>query len=313
MRGYGEYMSTSVKKMTKGQRGDFLFHLALIAWPILQFIVFYIVVNVNSFKLAFEGVYGGFSFEHFKYVFSDAMFPAVKDALLTSLEFFVITTVISVPLGLLFAYYIFKKAVGGKMFRFFLFLPSIVSSMVMVVLFSEFLDTAAADILFDWFGINLKGQALFNALDRSSYKAVLFFYIWTNFGTTTLIYSNKMSELPPETLEAAQLDGVNSFQEFIYIVLPFAFPTASVFLVTGVATICTNQYNIFSFYGGSVAFDSGTMGYYLFNLVQDYASRNVWDVVWFNRAAALSLVVTVIVIPITLGVRWVLDKYGPQE
>ena len=178
---------------------------------------------------------------------------------------------------------------------------------------SEFLDTAAADILFDWFGINLKGQALFNALDRSSYKAVLFFYIWTNFGTTTLIYSNKMSELPPETLEAAQLDGVNSFQEFIYIVLPFAFPTASVFLVTGVATICTNQYNIFSFYGGSVAFDSGTMGYYLFNLVQDYASRNVWDVVWFNRAAALSLVVTVIVIPITLGVRWVLDKYGPQE
>ena len=128
-----------------------------------------------------------------------------------------------------------------------------------------------------------------------------------------LYYSNKMGELSPETLEAAHLDGVNSFQEFIYIVLPFAFPTASVFLVTGVATICTNQYNIFSFYGGSVAFDSGTMGYYLFNLVQDYASRNVWDVVWFNRAAALSLIVTLIVVPITMGIRWVLDKYGPQE
>ena len=96
-------MLTFGKNMTKGQRGDFLFHLALIAWPLLQFSIFYIIVNVNSFKLAFEGVSGGFSLEHFKYVFSDAMFPAVLDALLTSLEFFVITTVISVPLGLLFA------------------------------------------------------------------------------------------------------------------------------------------------------------------------------------------------------------------
>lgn len=301
------------KKMTKGQRGDLVFHLSLLAWPLLQFFVFYIIVNVNSFKLAFEGTSGGFTFEHFKYVFSDAMLPAVGKALLTSLEFFAITTVISVPLGLLFAYYIFKKALGGKVFRFFLFLPSIVSSMVMVVLFSEFMGTAAADVLFDWFGINVKGQALFNAINRSSYKAVLFFYVWTNFGTTTLIYSNKMGELSPETLEAAQLDGVNDFQEFWYIVLPFAFPTASVFLVTGVATICTNQYNLFSFYGSGIAFDSGTMGYFLFNLVQDYASKNVWDAVWFNRAAALSLIVTAFVVPITLGVRWKLDKYGPQE
>lgn len=300
-------MAETKTKMTKDRKGDLIFHLALLAWPILQFVVFYVVVNLNSFKLAFEKPVGGEWIDNFKFIFSDSMFSQVIKAVLTSLEFYAITTVISIPLGLLFAYYIFKKAVGGKLFRFFLFLPSIISSMVMVVLFQNFLSLGMQDI------INTTGKVYFDATSRSSYVPILFFYIWTNFGTTTLIYSNKMGELPPETLEAAQLDGANSLQEFIHVVLPFAFPTVSVFVVTGLATIFSNQYNLFSFFGGTIAFDSGTMGYYLFNLVQDFASNGIFDVVAYNRASALSLLITVIVIPIALTTRWALEKFGPQD
>ncbi len=306
--------------MTIGRRGDFLFHLALLAWPILQFSVFYIAVNLNSFKLAFEkpGIFQGSNVEwqfwdNFKYIFSDSVFPEVLKAALTSLEFYAITTAISVPLALLFAYYIFKKAAGGKLFRFFLFLPSIISSMVMVVLFANFMGLASADMLRDIFGIKIQGN-LFDMTKRSSYVSVLFFYVWTNFGTTTLIYSNKMGELAPETLEAAQLDGASSADEFLYIVFPFAFPTASVFLVTGIATIFSNQYNVFSFYGGGgLGFDSGPLGYYLFDFVQSDAAYQQWNSANFNYASALSLLITVIVIPITLTARWALDKFGPQE
>lgn len=300
-------MAETKMKMTKDRKGDLIFHLALLVWPLLQFVVFYVVVNLNSFKLAFEKPVGGEWIDNFKFIFSDSMFPQVIKAVLTSLEFYVITTVISIPLGLLFAYYIFKKAVGGKLFRFFLFLPSIISSMVMVVLFQNFLSLGMQDIM------NTTGKVYFDVTSRSSYVPILFFFIWTNFGTTTLIYSNKMGELPPETLEAAQLDGANSIQEFIYVVLPFAFPTVSVFVVTGLATIFSNQYNLFSFFGGTIAFDSGTMGYYLFNLVQDFASNGIFDVVAYNRASALSLLITVIVIPIALTARWALEKFGPQD
>lgn len=299
-------MVQTKKKITKARKGDLIFHLALLAWPLLQFAVFYVAVNLNSFKLAFEAPLDGAWMDNFKYIFSSAMLPEVLKAVVTSLEFYVITTAISVPLGLLFAYYIYKKAIGGKVFRFFLFLPSIISSMVMVVLFQNLMGLGMFDIL-------KTDKLLFDITSRSSYVPIIIFYIWTNFGTTTLIYSNKMGELPPETIEAAQLDGVNSVQEFFYIVLPFAFPTVSVFLVTGLATIFSNQYNLFSFFGGTIAFDSGTMGYYLFNLVQDYASNGIFDVVAYNRAAALSLVITIIVIPITLSVRWLLEKYGPQD
>lgn len=312
-------MVSTKKKMSIGKRGDLIFHLGLLAWPILQFCVFYIAVNLNSFKLAFEqadnlkGYVDWHFFDNFRYIFSDTVFPGVLKAAATSIEFYLITTAISVPLGLLFAYYIFKKAAGSKLFRFFLFLPSIISSMVMVVLFSNFMQIAGSDILADCFGFK-SNHLLFDTTDRSSYGGVLFFYVWTNFGTTTLIYSNKMGELPPETLEAAQLDGASSIQEFTHIVLPFAFPTASVFLVTGLATIFSNQYNVFSFYGGGgLGFDSGPLGYYLFNLVESYATQQEWGAEYFNYASALSLLITMIVIPVTLTARWALDKFGPQE
>lgn len=297
-------MVQAKKKMSKGQRGDLLFHLALLVWPVLQFTVFYIVVNLNSFKLAFIGE-KGFTLDYFKYIFSADVFPNIGKAALTSLEFYLITTIVSVPLGLLFAYYIFKKAVGGRVFRFFLFMPSIVSSMVMVVLFTNFMEKGAVELT----GVD----GIFNTMQRSSYTWVLIFYLWTNFGTTTLIYSNKMGELSPEILEAAQLDGASSLQEFVYVVLPFAFSTVSVFLVTGLATIFSNQYNLFSIYGDSIAFDSGTLGYYLFNEVQQYAAKGNFTAEAYNRMAALSLVITLVVIPTTLTARWALDKYGPQE
>ena len=299
-------MEATKKKMAKAKKNDLIFHLLLLVWPLLQFAVFYVAVNFNSFKLAFEAPTGGKWTDNFKFVFSSAMFPEVLKSVLTSIEFYVITTVISVPLGLLFAYYIYKKAKGSKLFRFFLFLPSMISSMVMVVLFQNMIGLGMFDIL-------NTDKLLFNITARSSYVWIIVFYIWTNFGTTTLIYSNKMGELSPETIEAAQLDGANSIQEFLYIVLPFAFPTVSVFLVTGIATIFTNQYNLFSFFGGTIPFDAGTMGYYLFNMVQDLATNGVFDHVAYNRAAALSLVVTMVVIPVTMGMRFLTEKYGPQE
>ena len=312
-------LNTKTKK-TIGRTGDRLFQLALLAWPLLQFIIFYIIVNANSFVLAFQGRENvGFSWEHFEYIFSlgafkdAAVFSSVLKAMGMSFLFYAITTAISVPLALFFAYYIFKKGVGGRLFRLFLFLPSIVSSMVMVTLYIEFLSSDAYQLL-SLMGVQVGDELLFDRGSTSSYPAVIFFYLWTNFGTTTLIYSNKMGEISPETIEAAQLDGANSWQELIYVVLPFTFPTLSVFLVTGFATVFANQYNLFSFYGSAMPTgEAGTIGYFIFNQVQDASGKQMFDSVKFNQMAALSLVVTAIIVPLALTLRTLLEKYGPQE
>lgn len=297
------------KKISKSKRNDLIFYSLLVAWPVLQFCVFYIGVNGNSILLAFKDVNGGFTFNNFGFFFNNVsteFFQAIK----TSLLFYVITTVITVPAGLLFSYYIFKKMAGSKFFRLMLFLPSILSSIVLVVIYAGFLTHAAPDMLKNIFGIELT-KALINRTDISSYIPVMIFNIWMSFGITTLLYSNKMSEISPEMIEAGQLDGASARQEFFHIVLPFAFPTISVFLVTGIATIFTNQYNLFSFFGGALPFDAGSMGYYIYMNVQRVTGD--WGNITFNRFSALGVMCTAVVVPITLTIKWALEKFGPRE
>lgn len=306
-------MKEETKKFFKRNKADLIFHWLLLIWPLIQYGIFYLGVNLNSLALAFKSTSGGFTWDNFSFVFSDNMWPQVWQSIKTSVLFYVVTTIISVPLALLFAYYIFKKLWGGKLFRFFLFLPSIVSSIVIVVLFHKFVDTALWDMLEDFFGVTPPSTSLINNISRSSYVPIIAFNIWINFGVTTLIYSNKMGEISPEMIEAAQLDGASAWQEFFHIVVPCVYSTLSVFLVTGFATIFINQYNLFSFYGSSIGFDAGTFGYYIFAGVQDYAGKGQFDSVWFNRYAALSIVATAIVMPLTLIARKLVEKYGPSE
>lgn len=133
------------------------------------------------------------------------------------------------------------------------------------------------------------------------------------FGTTVLIYSNSMGEISPEVTEAAHLDGANTLQEIFHIVLPSIYSNISVFIVTGLATIFVNQYNLFSFFKDGVT-NGGTLGYYIYlnvsSVAQDIADPS--NALVYHQFSALGLVLTAITIPITFLVRYLLRRFGPS-
>ena len=97
-------MSNTTQKKGIGQKGDLIFHWLLLIWPLLQFAVFYLAVNFNSFKMAFERVEGQSVFYYFENIFSpEYMWLDVLGAVKTSVVFYAISMVVSVPLALLFA------------------------------------------------------------------------------------------------------------------------------------------------------------------------------------------------------------------
>lgn len=307
-------MPEKVKKSKNiSRRGDLLFHSLLLVWPVLQFCVFYIGVNFNSFRLAFEGMNGKPTFEWFANLFDPAQyyFDIISTAFLRSLKYYATSTVISVPLALLFAFYIYKKHFGSKFFRLLLFLPSILSSMVMVVLFNRFVNGALIAVIQD---INPSFTKISLFSGAEGYDAyVIFFNILIGFGTTVLIYSNSMGEISPEVTEAAHLDGANTLQEIFHIVLPSIYSNISVFIVTGLATIFVNQYNLFSFFKDGVT-NGGTLGYYIYlnvsSVAQDIADPS--NALVYHQFSALGLVLTAITIPITFLVRYLLRRFGPS-
>ena len=284
---------------------DFLFFLLLVIWPLTQFLIFYVFVNFNSIRIAFLDINGKFTFDNFSLWFT-VNWSVISKAALQSLKFFAICTGISIPLALLFSYYIYLKLHGSALFKVVLFLPSILSSIVMVIIYTYFVNDAMPAILKDFF--NIEQTLNITNIDPRSDIFVMFFYIWFGFGTTVLIFSNAMSTISPSLNEAMKIDGASPFQQFIHLIIPSIWPTISMFIVTSIAALFTNQYHIMTFFAGS-SYD-GTVGYYIYNEVN--ALKNSPEAFGLNQLSALGLICTMISIPLTFGVKALLEKLGPS-
>ena len=271
----------------------------------------YIGVNFNSILLAFkkiDTISGSYEWTFSNitnavdlFVHSSTLISAAKNSLLA----YVVLTFIGTPLGLIFSYYIYKKMPLSNSFRVILFLPSIISGIVMVTIFQFFVERAVPSFANQLFGIKMKGM-LENPSSR--YFTIIFYNLWVGFGTSVLMYSNGMSGISQEMVESAHLDGATGLTEFWKITLPMIYPTLSTFLITGIAGLFTNQIALYSFYGGGAPENLQTYGYYLYMRTKNAASDSEYTLL-----SAMGLLLTVVVVPLTLFVKWALEKFGPKE
>ncbi len=289
------------------------FYYILILIPLIQFAIFYLGVNINSILLAFKeyDVYTGEHsvalFENFKQVFVDfAEKPALTFAFKNSLILYFSTTIIGISLALLFSYYIYKKGALSGLFQVILYMPSIVSSLAFVLIYKYFADLAIPNIFAELFGLEIKPLL---STSETQFGTILFFCLWTSFGVNIIMYSNAMSGISDSIIEAAQLDGCNAIKEFFYIVIPRIWSTVTVFITVGLATLFTNQMNLFSFYGIYAEPKMWTIGYYLYKEVADPNTK----LVDYPYLAAFGLVLTIIAVPVTLGVRTLAERLGPKD
>lgn len=304
-----------------------IFYCLLMLWPVAQFLVFYIGVNGNSILMAFQkisyvdpnasGANGGdmtstFTFSNFSQVFKWFAGSEFRNLIGVSVKFYVLGLLISVPLGLFFSYYIYKKCFGSSFFRVMLFLPSILSGIVMGTIYRFLCDEVLTAIVGKAIGTTENVFSILHQNSGHSFLAVFFFNIWIGFGTTVLMYSNRMSSIDTEITEAAHIDGATGLKEFWHISLPHAWPTVSTFLLTGFAGICSNQQGLYNLYGSGNSDPAiNNFGYYLFvKVVGQFSTGGVPELPYYS---AMSVIITLVVVPLTFLVRKGLDKFGPSE
>ena len=110
-------MQPTLLKKKKSVDKNLLFCLAVVIIPVIQFIIFYVIVNFNSFLLAFQKVtenYGektySFSLDNFRRLWLDLtettnLIGALKNTLLT----WFLTSIMGSTLAVIFSFYIYKK------------------------------------------------------------------------------------------------------------------------------------------------------------------------------------------------------------
>lgn len=276
------------------------FYCLLMLWPIAQFLVFYVGVNVRSFIIAFQNPdTGAFSLQFFQDIFG-VNWHTILLATRMSLITYLISLVVGVPLGIVFAYYIYKHYFGSAFFRVVLYVPSILSTVVMVTLYYYFMTGEGSTWFFD-------GN---NPFLDSHYQFWLlaFFNVFISFGNSVIMYTNRMVNINQEVIEAGRVDGAGPFREFWSIVLPEAYSTIEVFLVTGVAAIFTNQWCLYLFYStGGLDPSMQTLGYYLFRGVSGATEAELGG--W----SALGLLMSAVAIPLTFFVRYLLKRLSSDH
>lgn len=297
------------KKLTKKKRGEIAFYCVMLAYPLLQFAIFYIGVNFNSILLSFESYdfdsasYNFVGLANFRKVFGELFSMDIyRYSLLNSLLAYGVTFLM-IPLSLIFSYYMFKKFPLGGLFKVMLFLPSIVSSFVMMTVFRFFVEDALP-LLIRNMGIDFQNGLLSN---RSTQLGTIIFYnMWVSFGGSILMYLGAMNTISDSVIESARLEGAGFFREFFSIVLPLCYQTIITFIITGIAGIFINQLGLFAFYQTNAAPRLYTFGYVLYirTLGANFSQ--------YPELATLGILFTFVAVPLTLGVKYLLNKFGPS-
>ena len=310
-----EQQSVSHKHMRMEKVKDWIFYISLVGIPLIQFIICYVGVNINSVLLSFKTYTSAtdyrWGFENFQRIFSEAEWSTVLNSLTNSGIAFVARVLVGMTLGLLFSYYIFKKMTGSNFFKVVLFLPTIVSQIVMVIVYRQFVDEALPEILGASGELGLISQGKIDPTSNALFTVIIIYNIWVGFGTQVLMYLGAMNNISDGALEACQIDGTNAVQEFIYIVFPGIFPTFMVFITVNLTEFFTNQMALHAFFGVNELGNSKnyTLGYYMWREVGK-ANNNVTALTY---PSALGVLGTVIAVPVIFGIRKLLEIIGPKE
>ncbi len=239
-----------MKKITKKRRKELIFIIVMLAYPLLQFIVTWAFVNVNSIILAFQNItiegqksFAGFA--NFIEVFTRAgstptmwgfKIPNILLILINSLSYSLVTIFISLPLALIASYFLSKKMPFSNVFRFIFFLPNIISIVALIFAFRMQLDSNAGLIyqILKSIGITLNTTQW-----PSTTIIVLCYCIWAGLGYNVLLLSGAIGRIPKELFESAEMDGAGSFKEFTKIMIPMIWPTIVTLIVLGMTSILT--------------------------------------------------------------------------
>lgn len=293
------------------RKGKYFFIFCMLFLCVVHWLIFYVAVNSDSILMAFKEFVGYGEDNSEIYVWSLGNFrkfwqemtytgwaaASFKAALKNTLFLFFLGNSVAIPMTFFVSYYLYKKMPGTSSFVWILYLPSVLSSVVLVTIFKNMID---ANGLVSAISIAMGKGAVTELLKSEKYAKwmVLLYICWTGFPGSYVIVTAAMRRIPEEIIESARLDGVNPYSEFFYIVFPMIWPTVQIILLQKVAGVLSADGPILLLTGGS--YDTYTIGYWYYDQV--ILSHS------YEYPSAVGLILTCIVAPMALLVKKLTNK-----
>ena len=190
---------------------------------------------------------------------------------------------LSVPLGIvmgvLIAILLNQKVKGMRFFRTIFYLPTVVSSVAVSLLWMWILEPnfGLLNTFLGHLGIIGPGWLTDPAWSKNS---LILMSLWS-VGGGMLIYLAALQDVPKSLYEAATIDGAGTLKKFFKITLPMITPTLFYNLITGVIGGLQVFSQAFIMTNGGPSYSTYFYGYHLYNKAfseyqMGYASALAW-------------------------------------
>ena len=224
--------------------------------------------------------------------------------LVNGLTVWVVQNIVMFPVTMIFSFYMSKRILGHKTFRFVAMLPVMVTGLIMSQIYQSIMEGPLPQILMEVFDT----EFIYFFQDPSkTFGTLLGFLLWTGFGSTLIIYPNAMNAIDKNIVEASVIDGADDLRQFWHIYLPGIWPTLTVTYLTAMGVILTTDLPNYLFYGYNAPYETYTMGYYIFKQTMK-GGDNVGPVL-----NAINYMLAPVSVGLSLLWKYVAENYGPTD
>jgi multiple sugar transport system permease protein/raffinose/stachyose/melibiose transport system permease protein len=202
---------------------------AFLALPLIMYAIWVIIPVFRTFAFSFtdwDGVNPDYKFiglQNFKDLIEDYVF---FDALKNNFKWIIMFIILPVPLGLGMAMLLDIKLPGHKIFKTLIFLPMTLSFVVIGQVWAWIYDPrfGALNTTLEAIGLGSLTQAWLSNPNIVTFS-LIGAAVWRQIPYMMILFLAGLKNVNQSHVEAALVDGANSFQRFWYVILPALRPS----------------------------------------------------------------------------------------
>ncbi|MDR0623947.1 MAG: sugar ABC transporter permease [Treponema sp.] len=275
-------------------------------WPVvavfmlpslLGFLLFMAIPIFAAFGISLTNFSGGprFRFLGFLNYINAFKSESFRRYLSITVNFTVWTVLLQLGLGLVFALLLNEKFRGRNFFRGVMFLPNVLSSVAVGLVFSLLLDPGRGPV--NQFLVSLGFSAPpWLSGEKTALPTIIMVTVWQNFGYYMVLFLGGLQTISAALYEAAAIDGAGPVRRFVSVTIPGLSPI--IFFSITMAVIRAFQVfdQIYILTGGP--WGGGPAGATSVLVFDIY--KNAFSQFRFGYAAAESVVLLAIILAVTL-------------
>ena len=233
--------------------------------------------------------------ENYLYIFKDKVF---LKSIFNTFYYVIATVPLLMVLALFFAVLLNNHIPLRGLIRSAVYAPAVVSTVVVGTVFTWIFQDQLG--LINYILTSLGGTAIkWNNDPRFAMLMLIVATVWQKTGYNMVIYLAGLQGIPTELLEAATIDGANTWQKFRYITIPLLKNTHMFVMITCMINAFRSFDLVYTMTQGGPLNSTKTMVMYVY---EQAFNKN-----YYGRAAAAGVVLFVFMVILTL-IRFKIEK-----